>query len=155
MAKSIKLDSPYYWSSRGIWHEEMILKNYLDTLSTNIKTNTSNITTINTNNLLWSGASYMNGSQSITLSDTISNQTNGIVLVFCADKNGAAQNYNWAFTFIPKYFVVAAPEAGTFHVMGGTEGVSNTKYIYVSNNKLTGNKANDNDGYVLRYVIGV
>lgn len=155
MAKSIKLDSPYYWSSRGIWHEEMILKNYLDTLSTNIKTNTSNITTINTNNLLWSGASYMNGSQSITLSDTISNQTNGIVLVFCAYKNGAAQNYNWAFTFIPKYFVVAVPGAGTFHVMGGTEGVSNTKYIYVYNNKLTGNKANDNDGYVLRYVIGV
>lgn len=155
MAKSIKLDSPYYWSSRGIWHEEVILKNYLDTLSTNIKTNTSNITKINTNNILWQGAWYMHENQTATLSDKVLNQTNGIVCIFSAYRDGAAQGYDWSFTFIPKYFVSAHNGQGTFHVMGGTGGVANTKYLYVHNDKITGNKANSGDGYVLRYVIGV
>lgn len=167
MAKSIKLDSPYYWSSRGIWHEEMILKNYLDTLSTNIKTNTSNITTINTNNLLWSGAIYMNGSQVVELSAKISEQTNGVVLVFSAYENGTSKNWDWNTVFVPKQLVSLQPGNGyDIKLNTPTYGHIDAKYLYVSDDHITGHDNNTASGsnngvtynnkyWVLRYVIGV
>lgn len=61
--------------------------------------------TIESNKVLWEGAYFMNENQTITLSSKVSEQTSGIVLVFCAYADGAAQNYHFQDFFIPKEIV--------------------------------------------------
>ena len=56
--------------------------------------------------VLWSGGHYMNEYQTATLSESISSQNNGIVLVFSAYDN-EAQNYDFVTYFVPKYHVSA------------------------------------------------
>lgn len=115
------------------------------------------------NNVLWTGASYMNGSQTVPLSQNVSAQVSGVVLAWSAYVSGVAQNYNWHYTFIPKWAVATNPGAGM--VDGWSYGASSggsptliTKYIYVSDGHLSGHASNDqapNNQVVLRAVIGV
>lgn len=122
--------------------------------------------------ILWSGNQVMNGSQSITFSENLNQQQNGIVLVFSRYATSGEQNYAFSSHFISKLFVSTA---------GGTTGVNmniimaTTKFDYVAgktltitNTGITGHADNIavgknetsgiyyyNDKFALRYVIGV
>lgn len=117
------------------------------------------------NKVLWSGAWYMNGSQTATLSEAVSAQPNGIVLVFSRYQDGVAQDWGFESFFVPKY-VVATHAAQGSYFSSNQNGRPWSKYIYISDTTLKGNDDNTNDGEfdgrylfsdycVLRYVIGV
>ena len=122
--------------------------------------------------ILWTGNYVLNASQSATFSETVSQQQNGVVLVFSRYATTGEQNYAYSCHFIPKLLVSTA---------GGTTGVNmnlvmaTTKFDYIAgktititNTGLTGHADNVatgkadlsgisyyNDKFALRYVIGV
>lgn len=113
--------------------------------------------------LLWSGsASFMTGDQSVNLSQAVSAQKTGIVLVWSYYGSSAAQNYDWNYTFISKRHISNHAASG----INCTCSVSNTsgtftgvnKYIFLRDTKIsgyTGNSASTASRYlVLRYVYG-
>lgn len=115
--------------------------------------------------ILWDNYMYMNSSQKAYLSEKISEQTNGIVLVFCGYSNGKPKTWNTTCRFIPKEKARLFNGAGGFIPMGGLEGISGYKYLYIYDDRIEGNDKNqqsisngityNNSDYVLRYVIGV
>lgn len=128
------------------------------------------------NKVLWSGAHFMSSGQTANLEEKISEQATGIVLIWSYYDDGAAQNYAWNTTFIPKYLVsVASGTASASFLTTATANSVTPKYLYIYDNKITGyTNANNtdvgNDGiqrdttsgitvtprtFVLRYVIGV
>lgn len=124
---------------------------------------------LKTKSVLWNGASYMNASQSIDLSETpISEQPNGIVLVFCAYENDSAKDYDFKTFFIPKEAVGLKSGVGHDFILN-TPNFSKmgTKYLYLSDTRITGHANNTTTGtgtsgikytnnyWCLRYVIGV
>lgn len=117
------------------------------------------------NKVLWSGAWYMNGSQTATLSEAVSAQPNGIVLVFSRYQDGVEQNWGFESFFVPKQLVATHPAQGSYF-SSNQNGRPWSKYIYISDTELKGNNDNTNnaefdgrylfsDYCVLRYVIGV
>lgn len=119
------------------------------------------------NNVLWSGAYYMNGNQTITLSDLVSNQASGIVLVFSTYASGAPIDANFTEFFIPKEMVAQKPGGGHSFIMAKSlfDAIA-TKYLYINDGSIAGHADNTatgsangityaNNAYVLRYVIGV
>lgn len=140
-------------------------------LSVNWTTTSESMSTINfsgANSVLWSGAMYMTASQSATLSEPITAQLNGIVLAWSAYVGGAAQDYDWVYTFIPKNHIFMYEGRGVDCGAFCTASFAHigAKYVYVSDELITGNdnnnKANsgssinyDNNYWVLRYVFGV
>lgn len=120
------------------------------------------------NKTLWIGGAYMAASQTATLSEAISSQANGIVLVWSYYSNGAANDHNFHFNFIPKWFVSNYAGKGVdFSLANQTGNVLAHKYLYIYDTKITGNDYNDdssvagskvtynNSMFVLRAVIGV
>lgn len=121
------------------------------------------------NKVLWSGAAYMYASQTATLSEAISAQPHGIVLIFSSYdvSTSSSQDYSFHSFFVPKAFVNKHSGCGMYFIM--TRGIAPYhKYIYIHDTKLTGYKDNndssidifghtgvDNRNMVLRYVIGV
>lgn len=121
------------------------------------------------NKILWSGAYYMNDTQTATLSESVSSQPNGIVLVWSYYVDGAADNSNFRPFFIPKQFVTSHNGKGIamFLTNSGLT-VAASKYVYVFDTKLTGHSNNGAAAstkasgvtstprqFILRYVIGV
>ena len=122
--------------------------------------------------ILWTGNYVLNASQSVTFSETVNQQQNGVVLVFSRYATSGEQNYAYSCHFIPKLLVSTA---------GGTAGVNmnlvmaTTKFDYIAgktititNSGLSGHADNIatgkadlsgisyyNDKFALRYVIGV
>lgn len=120
------------------------------------------------NKHLWSGANYMNAAQSITLSEAVSAQANGIVLVWSYYESGTAKDNNFHCYFVPKWFVKNyAGKGSDYPLANHTGNVLAHKYLYISDTKITGNDYNDdgsvagsqatykNTFFVLRAVIGV
>lgn len=120
------------------------------------------------NKLLASPNYYMNGSQSVTLSEPISAQPTGIVLVFSQYKNGAVSNASFHCRFIPKSMVTLhSGVAQCIQLSTSNLDIFATKYLYISDSKITGHDNNTltftgdsgitatNSAFVLRYVIGV
>lgn len=117
--------------------------------------------------VLWSGAWYMNANQTANLSENVSEQPNGIVLVFSRYSSGQAQNYHWRTFFIPKYMVENHASQGFSFLMNDvTFSYICSKYLYIHDDKIGGNDNNvstgtangityANNACVLRYVIGV
>lgn len=118
--------------------------------------------------VLWSGGYYMTAGHTITLSEAISKQNNGIVLVFSAFTDNAAGNYWWNQFFVPKYIV--ANNSGTGHcftMAAGNFSLVAMKYLMIKDTQITGHDNNNltgtaasgitftNNRFVLRYVIGV
>ena len=105
----------------------------------------------------------MDASQTVTLSEAVSTQLNGIVLVW-SKYSGGAQNYEWNCFFVPKQHVTRHSGAGySLMCMGNWPSY---KYIYVNDQSITGNAANnsnnsingvnyDSKNHCLRYVYGV
>lgn len=134
-------------------------------LNSNITTINSNIITLNTNKVLWSGAYYMSSSHTITLSEAVSAQPTGIVLVWSFYNNGAAQNWDFVCQFIPKQYVSSFNGYGIVKSEMCADG-NFWKYIYVTDTQIKGNDKNAqthtisnitfvSGNYVLRQVIGV
>ena len=141
----------------------------LNNLNTDDKSNVINaINEINNpqNKILWQGGMYMNANHTITLSEKVSEQKNGILLVWTNYESGV-QNNGVNVQFIPKKYVELYPGVGHgILLIHGWNGNIGKKYVYVSNDKITGFNKNSqtvtengikwyNNEYVLRYVLGV
>lgn len=112
--------------------------------------------------LLWSGPSglAMSATQTVNLSETISRQQNGIVLVWsrrlAADEPA---NDNWNYSQIPRFAGHGIPAIGA----GGTNCLLRNgddtvrKYLYIHDDRIMGH-ANNTSGVhlnqVLRWVVG-
>lgn len=119
--------------------------------------------------VLWSGVYYMGANQTAPLSQKVSEQPTGIVLVFSRYSSGTGQNYHFNHFFVHKAFVEAHPGAGSQFLMStdGSLSVVASKYVYIHDDSIAGNANNEesgtassgitynNAGFVLRYVIGV
>lgn len=117
--------------------------------------------------VLWTGAYYMINGQVIKFANNqkVSDQLNGIVLVWSAYASGEAKDYNWDYQFIPKWHVLNHNGQGVDYVMmidAGTNITLCKKYVYVYDDKIGGNANNSKSGTgfnnaskVLRAVIGV
>lgn len=117
------------------------------------------------NKVLWSGAFYMQGSHAIALSEAVSAQPHGIVLVWSWYANGAYENSNFEHFFIPKHHVAAHATCGVNCARIAYDS-NMAKYVYIHDTKITGHDLNteqnttggctyNNRSFVLRYVIGV
>lgn len=121
---------------------------------------------IGENKVLWSGAWFMNGDQKATLSEKVSEQLTGIVLVWSYYTNGAAQEYGWNTFFVPKIMVQLKLGVGYDIPLRRTKNAAfGTKYVYVNDNSIVGHADNvatgtannvpyKNNQWVLRYVFG-
>lgn len=123
------------------------------------------------NKILWSGGYYMQASQTITLSEAISAQANGIILIFSGytPASETINDFHWSTHFVPKEQISHYGGGGHSFIMSGAGNFESfaAKYLYISdtsikghdNNKATGTGAcgikYTNNAYVLRYVIGV
>ena len=101
------------------------------------------------------------------LSEPITSQPNGIVLVFSRYANAEVQDTNFHHFFIPKTFVMQKNGYGhTFIMAANRFELISTKYLYINNTHITGHADNNitgtangitfnNASFVMRYVIGV
>lgn len=120
-----------------------------------------------TNRLLWSGVSRMIASDTSALSENVSDQPNGIVLVFSRYQDNTARDEQFHCFFVPKYVVSNWNGKGhSFQFNSLNFGIIASKYLYIyddcikghDNNVSSGTSAGvtyDNSGYALRAVIGV
>ena len=112
------------------------------------------------NVVLWSGAYQMDASQTITLAKPISEQPNGIILVFSLYRDGVPVDDSICTFFVSKKEVELMPDAGHsfFLLMDSSLSVMGAKYLNISDTQLKGNETNattTNASFVLRYVLGV
>lgn len=117
--------------------------------------------------VLWNGPYFMAATHTITLSEPISAQPNGIVIVFSPYANNAAENTNFQHFFISKQFVALQPGAGSeFNFFRSQFVLPGCKYLYINDTTITGHANNvlsgtnngisfNNNNWVLRYVFGV
>ena len=118
--------------------------------------------------ILWQGGTFMHEQQSAILSENISEQNNGIILVFSGYDTSVweVKDYNWSSHFISKKEIELVPSSGHIFFMGGTEGLSGFKYLNISDDVINGHDINDNvfsndygkydnNRFVLRYIIGI
>lgn len=114
--------------------------------------------------VLWSGDGYhMDSSQTINFSQPLSYQLNGVIFCWCYCVDGAVQNDNWLYFFVPK---THALNHGGSSVCMDAPYSGMKKSLYISDEEAVGVDTNaasgttngiawDNTNYVLRYVIGV
>ena len=121
-----------------------------------------------TNKVLWSGANYISEGQTATLSEAISEQVHGIVLVFSLyePSSSTVKDTDWSYHFVPKYHTMNHNEEG-LAVSSLSQWLHMAKYFYVGDTVIRGNGNNgknsmtignvtiSNGSYVLRYVLGV
>ena len=118
--------------------------------------------------LLWSGTWYMTAGHIAELKEKISEQVNGIVIVFSRIGDGVAQNDNFASFFVPKYVVAQHPGLGmNFFMAHSSFEYCGAKYLYISDQKIVGHANNnlvgtgavgikfENNRFIMRYVLGV
>lgn len=114
--------------------------------------------------VLWTGGWVMNGSQTATLSENISAQAHGVILVWSFYSDGQAQNYNFNYTVVPKWHVLTNNGTGVDCVMSSNV-VKGHKYLYVYDGSIRGYANNgstqtfagvthSNASFVLRAVLG-
>lgn len=123
---------------------------------------------IGANSILWQGTHLMGDGARINLNKPISEQLNGIVLVFSLYRNNKAEDVSINTAFVSRAQIELLEGAPHFFFLGINAGLSiiGSKYLYIyddyitghSGNTLTGNNSGityNNSNYVLRYVIGV
>lgn len=109
---------------------------------------------------------YMTAGHTINLSEPVSEQRNGIVLVFSAYGGTDDTNYSWQSFFVPKQLVELSTSGHMFTLGRGKFSYVGTKYLYIRDTSITGHADNNltgtnngitfaNNKFVLRYVIGV
>lgn len=111
--------------------------------------------------VLWTGELLMSLNQEAELSEPVSIQPNGIVLVWSFYDGSSSANSDWCYHFVPKFAVVnSITSGGGIHVQLGNSTWSSLcqKYVYVHDEKLKGNDVNKTgnaSSFVLRYVLGI
>lgn len=118
--------------------------------------------------VLWGGGKYMTADHQADLSEPVSKQDNGIVLVFSTYQDGAPIDANFNMFFIPKQFVAILGGYGSAFRMNTVNfNTVGAKYLYIHDTYIKGNENNNLSGtatsgitfnnamYVLRYVLGV
>lgn len=121
-------------------------------------------------NLLWEGKYYMTSNQTIKLSQKITQQKNGIILLFCRYDDGIAYDQQQSMHFVPKIFANNI-KSGLISSTGvsfdlSSVWVNGRKYLYISDDEIKGNDLNDdtitignvelnNNKFILRRVYGV
>ena len=109
---------------------------------------------------------YMTEGHTANLTEAVSEQPNGIVLVFSAYENADDTNYSWECFFVPKQLVALSTSGHTFVLGRGKFTRTGTKYLYIHDDYIAGHADNNltgtsngityaNNKFVLRYVIGV
>ena len=124
-------------------------ENYQRVMRSGIWGSWEDMSNVTDNKTLWTSntGSYMNASQSATLTEPISAQKTGISLIWCHYVNGAAVRDRTVNSFIPKQQVIDFPGSGmTFMLASSTFGKVGTKFLYVSDDHLTGHAANIETG---------
>ena len=136
----------------------------------NVISATNSGPTVTNNKILWGpDYYYMVGSNTINLSQKVSEQKTGIVLMWQAYVDGKPQSYDLNYTFVPKHHTLVFPGSGVTCWLSNSSGkIVATKYVYVHNDKIVGNNVNDdgatkrasgitttNNYWVLTYVLGV
>lgn len=118
------------------------------------------------NNILWDANSvgyWMLAEHKFTLNEPISMQPTGAVFVWSHYSNGAVDNWWWTTFFVPKQHVAWRPGDG---MLMSNPYYGLNKYLYIGDTFIQGadvNKSNNaqngiavnNQGFVLRYVLGV
>ena len=127
-------------------------------------------TSLRGHKVLWSGAMTMHAAQTIDLSaNPISKQPSGIMLIFSRynTSNSTPDDGNFNHFFVSKKFVELMPGKGSaFNMTAVNFSYICTKYLYIGDTYITGNDLNSstgtnngvtyaNNGYALRYVLGV
>ena len=117
--------------------------------------------------VLWSGTWYMTAGHVANLTEKVTEQVSGIVLVFGRYEGGAVADNNFQFFFVPKAFINLFKGYGCSFVLATNKfGAVATKYLYINDAYITGHADNNvagtangitfnNAGFVMRYVIGV
>lgn len=107
--------------------------------------------------VLWTGTEYMSDKQTATLSEKMSDQKHGVVLIFSFSENDSAQNYSFVHFFVPKEFLKLHFGAGSQFTMTWNN-IITEKYLYFNDGSIKGAASNvkaNNKRFVMRYVIGV
>lgn len=118
------------------------------------------------NNILWDANTigyWMLAEHKFTLNEPISMQPTGAVFVWSHYSNGACDNWWWTSFFVPKQHVAWRPGDG---MLMSNPYYGLNKYLYIGDTFIRGtdnNKSNNaqngipvnNQGFVLRYVLGV
>lgn len=120
-----------------------------------------------TGRILWSGVQWMLAAHTATLSEKVSEQPNGIILVFSQYTDGAADNSSFRHRVISKDWVALFPgHAECVQLTTSDLSLFATKYLYIHDDKIVGHDNNTKSGtgasgitytnsrFVLRYVIG-
>ena len=119
--------------------------------------------------VLWSGEIWPTGGQAAKFSGRVSEQKNGIVLVWSRYVSGeGAKDEQIICSFVPKKIVALKEGRGhSFLLAPNSFSTAAIKYVYISDNQLTGHANNrdkstgannweyNNEYFCLRYVIGV
>lgn len=120
--------------------------------------------------ILWGGdltsGMYMTDGHTANLTEAVSAQRHGIILVFSAYNGADDTNYNWECFFVPKQLVALSTSGHTFILGRGKFTYTGTKYLYIYDTYIKGHADNNASGtnngitfnnakFVLRYVIGV
>lgn len=163
-----------YNSSNAVWERDITrgednVWNYYDWYRTSLTPDASDFV-YHEGAVLWgadlTGGMYMTGGYTITLTEAVSAQRHGIVLVFCAYNGTEDTNYAWQSFFVPKQLVALSSSGHTFVLGRGKFTYIGTKYLYINDTTITGHSDNNltgtsngityaNNKFVLRYVIGV
>lgn len=167
------LDKPIYRNviKKENGHYQVAINGVVDTTKSDVlQVYDDNGNLINDNQVLWGPDYYfMNASQTINLSQKVSEQKSGIVLVWQAYSNNAPQPWDYNFTFIPKWQVITNSSRGVVCFLSNSHAsYIGTKYVYLFDNKITGHNDNatgatkgnsgittTNNHWVLTYVLGV
>ena len=109
---------------------------------------------------------FMEADTTETLSEPVSKQRNGVVLVWSAHDGTSTKDWTWTYTFVPKWHGAGRPGTAGVVCSGINKDGIMAKYVYLSDNQVTGHEGNyqnysvggatvNNKAYVLRYVLGV
>lgn len=112
--------------------------------------------------VLWHSDSgvVLTDAQTVTLSETVSDQPTGIILVWTRRAgSGQPENSNFNYTSIPKAHVNGVVASGTYGVncLLADGNILFRKYVYVTDTHLTGlsgNGSGDGASQTLRWVLG-
>ena len=167
-SKSIMFSDKEKLSSSSVL-PEFVTEIGTSTLTTQNQTITGAINEINSNNVLWSGGlwptSAANQTINLTEGKRVSQQTNGIMLIFSGYSSGV-QNWGWQVCVVPKYFVSVKNGKGVSCSLANSNFTNMAaKYVYVYDDKIVGNDVNNaastangityaSNTMALRYVIG-
>lgn len=167
------LDKPVYRNivKKSNGHYQVAINGVVDTTKSDVlQVYDDNGNLINDNQVLWGPDYYfMSGSNTINLSQKVSEQKTGIILVWQAYSDGAPQPWEYNFTFIPKWQATTNSSRGVVCFLATSHAsYIGTKYVYVFDDKIKGHNDNStgatkgssgitttNNHWVLTYVIGV